>query len=369
MSKRRILLLIKGLGRGGAEQILASAAPHLDLTHFDYEIAYLLPWKDALVKELEDADVPTRCLDGSRGVAWVSRLRRMVADERFDLVHVHSPVAASAARMALRSERPPIVYTEHSVWERYHRATYWSNMLTFARNRHVFAVSDHVRDSIRYPTGLAHLTLPPVETLYHGIDVASIAEWTRHDGVRDELHIAPDTPVVGTVANLKSVKRLDQLIRAIDLVSHGVPEVRLVLVGLGPLEGELRSLAQSLGLGDRVVFTGFREDAPRVCSMFDVFALSSEHEGLSIALIEALALGKPAVVTDVGGLSEVIQDGRQGYVVPVGYPSAFAYRIVQLLQDPELRRRMGDEGRARARAFDIRNSVTRIEQVYEELLS
>ena len=367
--KPRILLLIKGLGRGGAEQILASAAPHLDRTRFDYEVAYLLPWKDALVKDLADAGVPSRCLDGSRGVAWVSRLRRLVRDERFDLVHAHSPVAASAARAALAPTASPVVYTEHNVWERYHPATYWTNMLTFARNRHVFAVSDHVKDSIRYPAALARRRMPPVETLYHGIDLASIEAWTSRDGVREEFGIAADCPIVGTVANLKSHKRLDQLLRAAVLVRDRLPQVRFILVGQGPLESELRSLAHTLGLDDTVVFTGFREDAPRVCSAFDVFALSSEHEGLSIALIEALALGKPAVLTDVGGVTEVVADGRQGYIVPVGHPPALADRIVDLLMDPSLRSRMGEQGRARARSFDIRHSVRRIEQVYEEVLS
>ena len=367
--RRRILLLIKGLGRGGAEQILASAAPHLDRTRFDYEVAYLLPWKDALVKDLEDADVPARCLDGSRGIAWVNRLRRLVSEERFDLVHAHSPVAASAARVALAGRGLPIVYTEHNEWERYHPVTHWSNMLTFGRNRHVFAVSDHVRDSMRYPTALAHLRMPPVETLYHGIDRSSIEAWASQNGVREELGIAADAPVVGTVANFKSHKRLDQLLRAATLVRRFVPNVRFVLVGQGPLEQELRQLAASLNLDDTVVFTGFREDAPRVCSTFDVFALSSEHEGLSIALIEALALGKPAVVTDVGGLSEVIDDERQGYIVPMGQPLVLGDRIVRLLKDPALRSRMGAEGRARAEVFDIRNSVRRMEQVYEELLS
>ena len=367
--KPRILVLIKGLGRGGAEQILASAAPHLDRTRFDYEIAYLLPWKDALVKDLANAGVPSRCLDGSRGVEWVSRLRGLVRKERFDLVHAHSPVAASAARMALAGTGSPVVYTEHNMWERYHRATYWTNMLTFSRNSHVFAVSDHVRDSIRYPAGLTRLRMPPVETLYHGIDLASIEEWTSRNGVREELGIAADSPVFGTVANLKSHKRLDQLLRAAVLVRRRLPQVRFVLVGQGPLEWELRNLARTLHLEDTVVFTGFREDAPRVCSTFDVFALSSEHEGLSIALIEALALGKPAVVTDVGGVTEVVAHGRQGFVVPVGRPSALADRIVDLLEDPALRSRMGEQGRLRAATFDIRHSVRRTEQVYEELLS
>jgi glycosyltransferase involved in cell wall biosynthesis len=366
--RRRILFLIKGLGRGGAEQIIASAAPHLDRSRFDYEVAYLLPWKDALVKDLDDAGVPAICLNGSRGAAWVSRMRRLVSSGRFDLIHAHSPVAATAARVGLGRGGPPIVYTEHNVWERYHPATYWSNMLTFGRNRHVFAVSDHVRDSIRYRFALRGLPMPPVETLYHGIDQASVARWSRRDGVRVELHIPGDAPVIGTVANFKSHKRLDQLLLAVALVRREVPDVRLVMVGQGPLEGELRHLAGSLDLNDRVVFTGFREDAPRVCSTFDVFALSSEHEGLSIALIEALALGKAAVATDVGGLAEVIQDGRQGYLVPVGQESAMASRIVELLRDPKLRARMGAEGRARAAVFDIRNSVHRMERVYQEIL-
>ncbi len=105
-----------------------------------------------------------------------------------------------------------------------------------------------------------------------------------------------------------------------------------------------------------------------MCSTFDVFALSSQHEGLSIALIEAMALGKPAVVTDVGGLPEVIEDGEQGFIVPVGRYAALADRIVRLLEDPALRAQMGREGRTRADDFDIRHSVRRIEQVYEEIL-
>ena len=319
-------------------------------------------------EDLNDADVPTGCLDGAKGVGWVRRLRRLVKDERFDLVHAHSPVAAAAARLALIGG-PPIVYTEHNVWERYHPATYWSNLLTFGRNRHVFAVSEHVKDSIRYPGWLTRLGLPAAETLYYGIDQSSIETWAVRNGVREELNIAADAPVVGTVANFKSHKRLDQMLRAAALVRRYVPGVRFVLVGQGPLEPELRRLAQTLHLGDTVVFAGFREDAPRVCSTFDVFALSSEHEGLSIALIEALALGKPAVVTDVGGLTEVIEDERQGYIVPVGQPLIFGDRIVRLLEDPGLRARMGAEGRVRAESFDIRRSVRRMEQVYQEVLS
>jgi glycosyltransferase involved in cell wall biosynthesis len=367
--KKRVLSLIKGLGRGGAEQLLASGAPHINRARFDYEVAYLLPWKDALVKELADSGVVTHCLDGARGAGWVHRLRRLVSDGSFDLVHAHSPVAAAGARLALSKERVRIVYTEHNVWARYHPLTRWSNILTFGRNAHVFAVSDEVRGTIRYPRALSRLSMPTVETLYHGIDPAAVDLWTERDGVREELGISAEAPVVGTVANLKTHKRLDRLMLVADRVRRRLPDVRFVVVGRGALEGEIKGIALSLGLDDTVIFTGFREDAPRMVSAFDVFALSSDHEGLPISLIEAMALGKPVVLTRVGGIPEVIEDGRQGYLVAAADVEGFGRRVIQLLEDPALRSAMGAEGRIRAQAFDVRLAVARMEQVYEELLS
>ncbi|HEX6230667.1 MAG TPA: glycosyltransferase [Actinomycetota bacterium] len=364
----RVLTLIKGLGRGGAEQLLASAVPYVDRTRFQFEVAYLLPWKDALVSELRDAGLRVTCLDGARGVAWIGRLRRLVRERRIDLLHNHSPYTAIGSRVGL-GRRIRRVYTEHNTWDRYHPLTRWGNMLTLHRVDHVFAVSDHVRDSIRYPAGLRWIRRPPVESLYHGIDPAAVATWAGGDGVRRELGVPEDAPVVGTVANFKTHKRLDDLLRAAVRVRREVPEARFVVVGQGPREAELRALARELSLDGSVVFTGFREDAPRIASSFDVFAMASEQEGLSIALIEAMALERSVVVTDAGGLPEVVRDGVQGFVVPTRDPVTLADRIVRLLRDPGLRERMGGAGRARAADFQIGRAVERMQAVYEVLLS
>lgn len=364
----RILVLIKGLGRGGAEQLLASAVPYLDRTRFQFEVAYLLPWKDALVPELREAGLRVTCLEGARGVGWIGRLRTLVRERRIDLLHNHSPYTAIGSRIGL-GRRVRRVYTEHNTWDRYHPLTRLGNMLTLHRVDHVFAVSDHVRDSIRYPTPLRWMRMPPVESLYHGIDPAAVASWAGGDGVRRELGLPEDAPVVGTVANLKAHKRVDDLLRATVLVRKEVPDARLVVVGAGPLEDDLRHLAGELHLDGSVVFTGFRDDAPRIASTFDVFAMASEHEGLSIALVEALALGRSVVVTDAGGLSEVVQDGVQGFVVPRRTPAALAQRIVRLLREPDLRARMGEAGRVRIADFHIGHAVRRMQEVYEELLS
>lgn len=360
------MLLVKGLGRGGAEQLLVSAAPYLDTTSFQYEVAYLLPRKDALVDRLETFRLPVHCLDGARGPGWMRRLRAVVREHEIDLVHSHSPFVGVGARMALRGKR--LVHTEHNVWERLQRATYWGNLLTFFRNDHVFAVSEQVRASIRYPRILRFLRMPPVETLHHGLDPEAVASWQFRDEVREEFGLPGEAPVVGTVGNLTPKKQHRDLLDAAVKVRSEFPDLRVVLVGLGPLESALREQARRLGLGSTVIFAGFRDDVPRVVSAFDVFVLSSVHEGLPISMLEAMALGKPVVVTEVGGIREVVEHGKEGLIVPTGNPAALAEGILTLLRDASMRERFGEAGRRRAADFDIRSTVRRIEEVYEELL-
>ena len=267
---RRVLVLIKGLGRGGAEQLLLSAAPHWDRTRFDYEVAYLLEEKDALVAPLQEEGVGVRRVAGSGFASWMAGMRRLIAETRPDLVHVHLPYAAMVARAASPTRRGPrIVYTEHGPWDHYQRPTYWGNAATYWRNDHVFAVSEGVRRSIRYPAGLRMLRMPRVETLHHGLDTRRLV--TSSNGVREELGIRQDAPLVGMVANFRAQKRHDLVLQAAANVKQRIPEARFLLVGTGPLEADMKRLAAQLDLGESVIFAGFREDArgsprPWTCS-------------------------------------------------------------------------------------------------------
>ena len=362
-----VLIVIKGLGRGGAEQLLLSGVPYLDTASYRYQFAYLLPWKDSLVPELTGAGFAVHCLEGARGPGWAGRLRALVRREGIGLVHVHSPVAAAGVR-AVAGRRTRVVYTEHNLWDRYHPATWAANLATFPRNDHVFAVSETVRQSIRYPGPLRLLPMPPLETLHHGLDPAALPVPGR-DGVRAELGIPEDAPVVGSVANFKAAKDHATLLRAAAQVRQAIPSVRFVLVGQGPLEAETRRLAGQLGLDQTVVFAGFRTDATRLMAGFDAFALSSTYEGLPIALIEAMAVGCPAVVTAVGGTTEVVADGVHGFLVPPRDPAALAAGLTRLLGDRALRDGLGQAAAARAQDFDIRTAVRRMEQVYARLLA
>lgn len=367
---KRVLHLIKGLHRGGAEQLLVNQAPYLDRDRFEYEVAYLLPDHDALVAQLERAGLPVSCLEGARGVGWIGRLKRLVREHGIDLVHDHSPFVAIGTRLGLpRSSRPRLVYTEHNVWEAYHRATYWGNLISYPLSDHVFAVSEHVKASIRYPGPFRFLPMPELETLYHGVDPLAVDRWGSSDGVREELGIPADAPLVGTVANFRPSKGHSILLEAAVSVRRAIPQVRFVLVGLGPLESDIRRRVRDLGLEGSVIFTGARDDAPRLAGAFDVFALASVYEGLAIALIEAMALGRPSVVTRVGGLTEVVEHGKQALLVDAGDPKGLANAIITLLRDDQLRHQLGEAARRRAEKFDIRKAVRRHEEVYSELLA
>src|SRR4029453_18647216 len=162
---------------------------------------------------------------------------------------------------------------KHTLWARYHRAPFAANLATFPRNDHVFAVSDMVAASIRYPGPLRLLPMPAVETLHHGVDPAVVVG--EADGLRGELGIAADAPVIGSVANFKAAKDHATLLRATAHVRRAVPGVRLLLVGQGPLEAATRHLAAELGLEETVVFAGFRSDARRLAATFDVFTFFS----------------------------------------------------------------------------------------------
>ncbi|GAA2839129.1 hypothetical protein GCM10010505_72740 [Kitasatospora aburaviensis] len=373
-----MLWLAKGLGRGGAEQLLLNCARHADTSRYEIEVAYVLPWKDALAPALTEAGVRVHCLGapgsgsatGTPGRAdprWPLRLRRLLAARRYGLVHTHMPVPAAAARLlAPTAGSPRLVHTEHNVWDRYRTATRWANALTYRRNDAVIAVSHAVERGIpaarRRPGAW-------VTVVHHGPDLSGAPEGpaARADA-RTGLGLPQDAFVVGTVGNLTPKKDQATLLAAHAELHRRHPGARLVLIGSGPLDGQLRARAAELGVAGSVLFAGSRSDVPALLPGLDVFTLSSRQEGLPVALMEAMTSGLPSVVTRVGGMPEVLDDGEQGLLVPPGDPAALAAALGRLAGDPPLRDRLGAAARKRAERFDVAGAQRAVEAVYEQVL-
>lgn len=364
----RVLHAIKGLDAGGAETLLLLAAANRDRAAFEYEVAHLLPTHTALRSAIEAEDVVVHGLHGVPGhdPRWVLRLRRLLGERRYDVVHAHSPLVATGVRLAARSlprsRRPLVVVTLHNVWESHHGAVQALDRATAPLDDLRLAVSDAVRDSV---PGRARSS---VVTEVHGVDVDAIRARADRAAVRAELGLGAGDLLVGSVANLKPHKAYDDLLTAAARVTAADPRVRFVAVGEGPLRGELEAQHLRLGLGDRFRFLGYRPDATRLQSGFDLLCLSSRHEGLPLALMEALALGVPAVVTDVGGNRELVDDGVEGRLVPADRPDLLADVLLEVLGDPERRAAMAEAARRRGDGCRADDATARIEGHYLRLL-
>jgi glycosyltransferase involved in cell wall biosynthesis/GNAT superfamily N-acetyltransferase len=364
----RVLWISKGLGPGGAETLLAAAAAARS-PEFEVECAYVLPWKDHLAGRLESADVVTRCVSTRRSdPMWPLHLWRLVRSGDYDVVHVHSPLPGSVARLAARTlprdRRPALVSTEHNRWETHRAPTRALNRLTSRLDDRSFAVTDEVRDSMQGPVA------DRAVTLRHGIDIdATAAELEHRDEIRAELGLSSDEFVVGTVANFRPQKDYPNLFEAARQLADRDVTVRIVAVGQGPQDAELRGLRSELGLDDRVLLTGFRADAVRVMAACDAFVMASQWEGLPVAIMEATGLGLPIVSTAVGGIAEEFDDGVDALLVPPHDATALADALERVATDRELRTRLAQASRERAADFGVARTVAVIEKAYDELSS
>lgn len=357
----RVLHLIKGLGPGGAEQLLLNQARATNDSEIAFHVGYLVPWKNHLVASLEGEGWQTHNLDGEHpaDLRWVGRLRRLIIEHQIDVVHGHSPLVAAWTRLALRSlpkhQRPASIYTEHNEWGRHRPTTRRLNRATIGLEDTLLAVSDGVRTSMR--------TRSEVDVLIHGIDVDSVASQIHHrNQVRTELDIAPDEIVIGTVANLRREKAYDVLLDAAAHVTAQNEKVRFVSVGQGPLEAEIAAHHERLELGDRFLLLGYREDATRIMSAFDVFTLASHHEGLPVSLMEALALGLPVVATDVGGIRAATADWPRR-LVDAGHTDMLVDAYLDIVERSAERLALPDQ----RRRFDAQEASAELAYRYRRL--
>jgi glycosyltransferase involved in cell wall biosynthesis len=298
------------------------------------------------------------------------QLVRLIRRERFTLVHTHASKAGWLGRLAAWICRTPIVihtlhgFPWHNFMRPWRRATYLA-LERFVRpmTTEFFAVSPQIAiEAIQ--ARVAHPAA--VSVVQDAVDLEDIPQ-KEDKRVLAELGIRSDSAVVGTVGRVAFQKAPLDFVQMAALVRRSHPETQFVWVGDGDLLEDAHEEARRLGV--EVRFTGFRLDAPRIASCFDVYVVSSLYEGLGIALSEAMAAGRAVVATAVNGVVDLVEHGSTGLLAPPGDPDALARNVAWMLDHPEAAHRMGEAARDRAHAlFDPSVMSALIESNYSRLL-
>lgn len=296
--------------------------------------------------------------------AW--QLSRLIRKLIPDIVHAHDPhaVAMAATALSITTPSPPPVLVASRRIE-YHIGHNSFSRWKYGRVDCFIAVSEAVRERL-VADGIPRAK---VAVVHDGVDVQRIVDLPAGN-VHAALYLPTHAPIVGNVGALVPQKGQHHLIDAAALVVRSVPDVRFVIIGDGELRQSLEDHIKRKHLERHVFLAGFRDDALALLKGFDLFALSSVHEGMCTSLVDAMAASKASVASAVGGVPEVMVDGETGFLVPVRDHGAMAERLVQLLGDQALAARMGAAALERARAhFTVEQMVDGTAAVYKQLLA
>jgi L-malate glycosyltransferase len=364
----RVFHLIKSLGRGGAETLLVETLRSADRERFAYAYGYLVPWKHALVEDLCSHDAEVFCLAGG-GVTSLAlaapRIASRLRSWRADILHCHLPVAGTLGRIAGRLAGVPVVYTEHNRMENYRSMTRQAALATWRLQSRVIAVSNAVAASIGRHAG----DRVPVSVVRNGVDVDHFRRREGSAALRLTLGLPANAPLVGTVAVFRQAKRLDVWLEAAAIIRRELPDARFVLVGDGPLRDQVDKEIRRHGLGGVVLLPGLLTDVRPYLGSLDLFMMSSDVEGLPVAVLEAMAMECPVLSTAVGGVPEVIRHGETGVLVPPGNAVALATAATDIFRSPESGLAMGRRAREQVICeYSIQRMTRNLESLYDEVL-
>jgi glycosyltransferase involved in cell wall biosynthesis len=360
----------------GVKRLFGWMIPRFDRDGFRVSLVSLRK-KDLSEETLDTLGVDITYLERSKfDPRTLPALLRIVDARQIDILHLHGYGATTFGRLVGAMRRIPTIVHEHANLT----DTPWYQKIADRclepATDIALAVSKSTADFV---IRAREVRPAKVKVVYLGVPLEEFSRPRSADEVADarrELGIAPGGIIgpgrpganiefaIGSVTRLHESKGNSYLIDAAARVVRDRPAARFFLVGEGPLLGDLQAQASALGLGDRFVFAGFRRDIARTLSAFDLVVFPSLWEGTPLTVFETLAMGKPVVATDADGLLDVLTDGSDAIIVPKRNADALAGAIVQAMDDPAARRRLGDAARVTGRQYDIALFVRKMERLY-----
>lgn len=381
MAKASIILVLRGAYSHAVHRMAYYQAVGLQEEGYELEVVLLCDPSMEIAFDFEGAGMPvTNLPERSVAIDWrlLGQLRRHFQMRKPTVVHSHGHKVNWYATVAARlAHVPHAIVTIHgakvmTASSHYGLPRTWlyriHEQVVNRLSDHLLLVSEAVKSAIlaRRAGNPAKMTV-----LYNGIDLERFDQaQPLQQTLREELSIPEQARIVGNVGSLVPIKNHQCLLRAARHIIDQMSETHFVIAGAGNLQEELKELAGKWKMGDQVHFLGFREDIPQLLSQFDIFAFPSFSEGFGLAVVESMAARLPVVATRAPALEEIMVDGETGYLVPLDDDQALAQRILELLRDEQLRKRMGEAGRRRVEtAFSREVMVQNTIQLYRRIVS
>lgn len=342
----KIIQVIGGGEKGGSRNHIITLSKELIKRGMDVEIICFLD--DVIVKNAKKNDIPVTVFPMKRitNIFVIRKLYKYLKKENPDIIHTHGFRANFIGRLAGWRINVPLITTVHSSIYHdyakflkrvfYHRIEKMTRPLT---NKFIT-----VAGSLKTELEKDKISSKKIEVVYNGLSPDFPLNKEVNPSIRKKYRISDDVPILITIGRLEKVKNQEMLLEVFATLKQNSIDFRGLIVGDGPLEIELRTLAKKLDIEDKVHFLGFRTDIYNLLVESDLFLLTSDMEGLPITLLESMATKTAVVVTDVGGMPEIVQVAKNGYVVPVDDIVQFAARIEEIIVQPELKQKFVKSG-------------------------
>jgi len=327
----KVLHLLLSLETGGMERFVYEHCLALNHDEFDVSVC-CIDRLEGFSQSLREHGIKVDLLQkNQQHFDWLFpfRLSRYLKENDIDIIHTHTGSFFHGSVAGFLARTRGIIFTEHGRDPVETMPVRILDKISSYFADQIITVSKDLENHL-----IKEIKLPPkkIRTIINGVNTETYCVHGKSEKLREEFGLQPTDKIVGTIGRLAEIKNHPFLVRSFEKVKKIWPESRLILVGSGPCENSLKSLAADLGLADSVILTGNRNDVDDLYRLFDVFVLSSFSEGTSFSLLEAMASGVPPIVTNVGGNPGIVKDSVNGYLVEVDDDQALAEKILHIFQ-------------------------------------
>jgi glycosyltransferase involved in cell wall biosynthesis len=369
----KILYILEATS-GGTQKHVIDIAKKIDKSEFQIDIVYSTKRNKNFVPVSNNIFHKAYGLPISRSgsfsdISNILRIRKIIKENKYDIVHCHSTKAGFVGRLAaFISNHPNVVYSPHGfmfcdtrIQLRRLLYLYLEKYLGYITNK-IIAVSGSERD-----LALRHKIVPndKIITLYNSIDPSDYDDHIYKNRVPEKLLQKNSEIILGTVGRLYYQKDPITLIKSFKIINDSFPNTKLVFVGDGPLLDKCQRLINQLGLQDKIKLEGFQKNSKEYYKIFDIFILSSHYEGLPYALLEAMIMGIPSVGTDVVGIKDLIINGETGYLVQEEDYIGLANAVIKLLNNPKMLSVFSENSRRMTQSnYNFNDGIKEYEEFY-----